>query len=278
AAASLNVLGKNCNDVTSAETVMMVKEHFIEEFGVPRYTVGWGCSGGSIQQYMIGDNFPGLLDGLLPQCSFPDQFGTGTLDARLILNYFLYGSGPGVKWTQDQIRDASGFGTYGQISTQGTLWAARIDPVPNRAGFPPNSSWLYTPVGRGDARYDPAKNPDGARPTTYDHNVNTLGRDKNGFARRPLDNVGVQYGLAALNAGKITREQFLDLNERIGGFDIDANFIPQRMTADRKATQAAYQTGKVMNGGGGLASVPILSFDVIYTDLLEAGDVHMKYN
>src|SRR5215510_13797652 len=173
------ITGNNCNDVTSAETVMMVKEHFIEEFGVPRYTVGWGCSGGSIQQYMIGDNFPGLLDGLLPQCSFPDQFGTGTLDARLILNYFLYGSGPGVKWTQDQIRDASGFGTYGQISTQGTLWAARIDPVPNRAGFPPNSSWLYNPVVPVDARYDPAKNPDGARSTTYDHNVNTLGRDKN---------------------------------------------------------------------------------------------------
>src|SRR5262249_17179723 len=165
ASASLNVLGNNCNDVTSAETVMMVKEHFIEEFGVPRYTVGWGCSGGSIQQYMIGDNFPGLLDGLLPQCSFPDQFGTGTLDARLILNYFMHGSGPGVTWTQDQIRAASGFGTYGQIFTQCTAWAARIDPVPNRAGFPANSSWLYNPVVPVDVRYDPATNPDRARST-----------------------------------------------------------------------------------------------------------------
>jgi hypothetical protein len=71
ASASLNVLGQNCNDVISAETMMMVKERFIESYGPPRWTVGWGCSGGGIQQYMIGDNYPGLLDGLLPQCSFP---------------------------------------------------------------------------------------------------------------------------------------------------------------------------------------------------------------
>ena len=50
------------------------------------------------------------------------------------------------------------------------------------------------------------------------------------------------------------------------------------MVADRKATRAAYETGKVLNGGGGLASVPILDVDVIYTDQSAAGDVHMKYN
>ena len=45
ASSSLNVLGNNCNDVTSGETMMMVKERFIEAFGVPRYTMGFGCSG-----------------------------------------------------------------------------------------------------------------------------------------------------------------------------------------------------------------------------------------
>ena len=275
ASASLNVLGSNCNDVTSAETLSMVKERFIKTIRPPRYTIGWGCSGGGIQQYMITDNYPGLLDGLVPQCSFPDVYATGTFDARLMLNYFL--SGAGVPWTQEELRLASGFGTYGQIVTQGTLWAARIDPVPNRLGFPPQSSWLYNPIVPLEVRYDPVSNPGGARATTYDHNINTFGRDENGFARRPLDNVGVQYGLAALNAGQITKEQFLDLNERIGGLDIDANFIPQRMVADLDATRAAYETGKVVNGGGGLASVPILDFDLIYSDLLPEGDVHMKY-
>ena len=74
ASASLNVLGNNCNHVISAETVMMVKERFIEAYGLPRYTIGWGCSGGAVQQYMVTDSYPGLLDGIVPQCSFPDLF------------------------------------------------------------------------------------------------------------------------------------------------------------------------------------------------------------
>ena len=283
ASSSLNVLGNNCNDVLSAETLMMVKERFIEEFGVPRYTMGFGCSGGAIQQYMIAANYPGLLDGLVPQCSFPDVYGTGTFDARLILNYFVYNAT--VPWTQDQIRAASGFGTFGQIYTQGTSWAARIDPDPVRPGFPPSipgfppnqSSYLYSSVVPNDVRYDPVSNPTGARASTYDHNINTFGVDKNGFARRPLDNVGVQYGLAALNAGQITKEQFLDLNDKIGGMDIDANFIPERMVADHEATKAAYRTGKI-NAEAALRFVPILDVDVIYTDTLAAGDVHMKYH
>ena len=272
ASSSLNVLGQNCNDVVSAETLMMVKERFIEAFGVPRYTMGFGCSGGAIQQYMIADNFPGLLDGLVPQCSFPDVYATGTFDARLLLNYYL--NNKGVPWTEQEITVASGFGTFGQIQTQGTSWAARIDPVPSRPGFP---SWNYNAIVPIDVRYDPVNNPDGARATTYDHNVNTFGRDENGFARRPLDNVGIQYGLAALNAGRITKAQFLDLNEKIGGLDIDANFTAERMEADPAARRAAYETGKVTNGGGGLASVPILDVDVIYTDQSTVGDVHMKY-
>jgi len=282
ASSSLNVLGNNCNDVLSAETLMMVKERFIERFGVPRYTMGFGCSGGAIQQYTIAANYPGLLDGLVPQCSFPDVHATGTFDARLMLNYFVYNAT--VPWTQDEIRAASGFGTFGQIYTQGTSWAARIDPSPVRPGFPPSilgfppnqSSWLYSSIVPIVARYDPVANPTGARATTYDHNVNTFGVDEHGFARRPLDNVGVQYGLAALNADQITKEQFLDLNEKIGGIDIDANFIPERMVADRDATRAAYQTGKI-NGGAALRFVPILDVDVIYNDKLAAGDVHMKY-
>jgi hypothetical protein len=63
--ASLNVFGTYANDVVSAETMMMVKEHFIEQFGVPAYTMGSGRSGGAMQQHMIGNNYPGLLDGIV---------------------------------------------------------------------------------------------------------------------------------------------------------------------------------------------------------------------
>ena len=134
ASGSLNVLGNNCNFVTSAETLMMVKEHFIETFGPPLYTMGFGCSGGSIQQHLIGDNYPGLLDGLTPSCSFPDVAGATTFDARLLYDYYNF-KDKGVTWTEDQIRQVSGFGTYGHIVNQGTSWAARIDPVPNRPNY-----------------------------------------------------------------------------------------------------------------------------------------------
>ena len=62
-----------------------------------------------------------------------------------------------------------------------------------------------------------------------------------GFALRPFDNVGVQYGLGALNAGIITTTQFLNLNEKIGGYDQDANYIANRVVGDPGAIKRAQQ-------------------------------------
>jgi hypothetical protein len=40
---------------------------------VPYYTVGVGGSGGAIQQYVFGQNHPGLLDAAIPQYSYSDM-------------------------------------------------------------------------------------------------------------------------------------------------------------------------------------------------------------
>jgi len=57
--------------------------------------------------------------------------------------------------------------------------------------------------------------------------INVFGFDSHtGFARTVFDNVGVQYGLNALNRGQITPDEFLDLNEKIGGIDVDGNSAP----------------------------------------------------
>lgn len=276
ASATLNVFGNNCNDLLAAETMMMVKEHFIETYGVPRYTIGRGCSGGSYQVHQIGDNYPGLLDGILPECSFPDVgfATTHTLsDARLLDHYFS--SSSTLDWTDEQRRAVAGFGSVGSIANLAN-GAARIDPVPARTDRRPSAE--FSPVVSPEVRYDPIANPAGARATIYDHTVNAYGRDPaTGFARRPLDNVGIQYGLQALNAGTISAEQFLDLNSRIGGFDIDANFTAARTVADRTAIDNAYRSGRLLNGGGGLASMPIIDYDYYYTDLEANGDIHMRY-
>ena len=107
--------------------------------------------------------------------------------------------------------------------------------------------------------YRAVTNPTGARCTVYDINVNSMGRDSlTGAARRPLDNVGIQYGLAALKARTITAAQFLDVNAGVCGFDIDGNIVTRRTSASTEALKVGYETGRINSGSGGLATVPIL--------------------
>ena len=61
----------------------------------------------------------------------------------------------------------------------------------------------------------------------------------------------------ALNAGLITTTQFLDLNEQVGGYDQDGNYIPSRSVGDAGAIRRAYQSGLQESATGGLASIPV---------------------
>jgi hypothetical protein len=263
---SLNVFGQNCNDLTAAESAMMTKELFVEHYGKPLYTVGFGCSGGSYQAHQITDNYPGIFDGIIVGCSFPDvAFGTVTFisDAWLLNEYFS--SDASVPWTQEQKRLVSGFATYATLPSM-AVSAGRIDPRRNCDIIPLPQ------------RYDPVTNPRGVRCDVYDHALNVYGADPaTGFARRPLDNVGVQYGLRALESGAIDVDQFLELNERIGGFDQDANIVADRTVADPAAVRTAYRTGRLTNGGGGLANVPIIDYRAYY-DTQSWGDIHVRYH
>ena len=68
----------------------MAKEHIITAYGTVRYTIGTGCSGGSLAQQWIANAYPGVYQGILPTCSFPDAWSTATqfLDYHLLLAYF----------------------------------------------------------------------------------------------------------------------------------------------------------------------------------------------
>ena len=85
-----NTFGTGANDVVSAETVSMIKERFVEQYGVPRFTIGTGGSGGAIQQHYIAQNYPGLLDAITPGVSYPDlaSIAIDVLDCRLVHHYF----------------------------------------------------------------------------------------------------------------------------------------------------------------------------------------------
>ena len=125
--------------------------------------------------------------------------------------------------------------------------------------------------------YDAKTNPHGARCSVYDHGANGFGRDpKTGFGRRPLDNVGVQYGLSTLNAETISKEQFLDLNSLIGGVDIDAKHTTSRTVGDPIALRRAYQSGRFLSTGGGLAQIPMIDYRA-YADF-KKGDPHQRFH
>ena len=260
AGATLNVTGTSCDDVISTETMLMVKEHFIEQVGVPRYTIGSGRSGGSMQQHLIGNNYPGLLDGIVPTASFADTitFLYPLMDCDLLDRAMTASRLP---WTAAQKEAVSGEGSWDYCT---------------------NNKLRYNPVGAEmncDAatiapamRFDAVTNPRGVRCTYQDNMVNVFGRDpQTGFARRPFDNVGVQYGLAAFNAGAITFDYFLDVNRRAGGHDVNGNIVPERTVADPEALRLAYETGRINDAAHGLSAMPIMDMRP-YTD--NSPDVH----
>jgi hypothetical protein len=246
------------NAVLQGETLMMLKEHFIKTYGIPKWTVGFGGSGGAIQQLLIAQMYPGLLDGLQPSLSFPDS-SMQTADSGLLQNFWRKADAAG--WT-----DAKKAAVGGYALGTTAAWERSFVPISLAANAKGCALKDESKV------YDPAKNPKGVRCTSQEMRVNIYGRDpKTGFARKTQDNVGVQYGLMALNSGAISVDEFLELNQKIGGNDIDGNYIPERVAGDAIAIRAAYQSGLLNSGGGGLATVPILHTRP-YAD--QQGDIH----
>jgi hypothetical protein len=250
----------HCNSVLQGETLMMLKEHFIEHYGAPKWTVGTGGSGGAIQQLTITQMMPGLLDGLQPSLAFPDS-ALHTADCGLLENYWK--TADGKKLSKEKRGAIEGFfpGTCAS-------WARSFVPIldaSNKKGCGLTDMSLV---------YDPRTNPKGARCTITDLRVNIYGRDpKTGFARKPDDNVGLQYGLKAVNDGAISVDEFLTLNEKIGGNDIDGAFIKARSVGDPIALKALYASGLMNSGGGGLKNVPILDYRW-YSD--SVSDIHSR--
>lgn len=259
ATSGLTVHGSNANDVVSAETIMMVKEHVIEAYGPIRYTIGMGCSGGGLQQYIIANSYPGLLDGLMPTCSYPDIWTTAqeVLDCALLHRYFT-GDGLPMWLNPLQFSQVEGHST----PTVCQSWDSLLAPVfeaAKAANCNIDASEVYNATG----------NPGGARCTLSDYTIAALGpRERSswgpveqglgrGFARRPLSNAGIQYGLGELLSGRISAAQFVDLNTRVGCLDIDGVKTESRCEADRGSEALAFRAGLV-NDARFLDQVPII--------------------
>jgi len=265
AGGSLNVFGTYANDVVSAETMMMVKEHFIEQYGPIKWTIGSGRSGGSMQQHAIANNYPGLLDAIVPTASFADvlTFQTTMLDCELLDHAMTASKQP---FTTEQKTAVSGFSHWDYCTNNKLRYAAVAADI--------NCDPQTVPMA---TRFDPAKKPDGVRCTYQDAYASVYGKDpKTGFARRPFDNTGVQYGLKAFNDGKVNFNQFLDINRLAGGHDINGNIVSERTVADAEGLRIAYESGRVNDGAHGLTQLPIIDMRP-YTEG-PGGNVHDTFD
>ena len=143
------------NAVLQGEALMMLKEYFIERYGMPKWTLGSGGSGGAIQQLLITEIYPGLLDGLQPSASFPDST-MHTPDCGLFQNFWR--NADSAVWTDAKKTAVEGY-------TKGTCaaWERTFVPVytaTNARGCALNDASKI---------YDPVKNPTGARCTSAGH-------------------------------------------------------------------------------------------------------------
>lgn len=261
-----NTFGTGGDEVVSAETLMMIKERFIEQYGVPKYTVGLGSSGGAIQQHLIAHNYPGLLDALTPVRNYPDVMSVATdvIDCGLLNNYFATAVNP-ANWPAARQAKVNGYAVDSRNTntTNCNGWQAFAADWPG----PTNGFDAVVPLA---LRYDPLTNPGGARGTLQDGSVNSMGiNPQTGFARQPYDNIGVQYGLVALQAGDITVAEFLDLNEKVGGIDIDGKLVPTRSQGDLIGIENAYRHGRVNDGEN--LTMPIIQYRN-YVDFVS--DIH----
>ena len=251
AASHLTNNGSNTNNTLAAETVMMMKERIIENYGPIRYTMSDGCSGGSIMQDSITSAYPGLVQGTQPNCTYQDMLSTWieVTDCGLIqANYYATPNGAALSTAK---RTAINGQVQGFCTTWTGSFLGALNPkTANNCGTSFPAALVYS-----------ATNPNGVRCDTYDHDASMLGTfiDTDGLAKAntPRDNIGIQYGLIALQTGAITPEEFVQLNEGAGGYDADRNWVPSRMQANPAVLHTLYSGGLVSDGRQ-LAKVAII--------------------
>jgi len=269
ASSTLNVFGNNANDVLSAETLTMVKAQFSKTYGLPAYTIGFGASGGAMQQHLIANNYPGLLDGLMPSYSWPDLFTVIPMvtDCTLLERAFQFGS---EVWSYKEKTAVAGYSGWnvcnnGPSAVRASDWAHMFSPYWVNATRQGNYVLNCVSAIPDQYLYDPISNPGGARCEVYAASKNLLGLDPSKqVVQRPLDNVGLQYGLAAFQKGEISAEKFVQLNEFVGGYDEDGRLVSARTSASLSALRLAYEGGRIAQQQPG-TTVPIIDFRV-YTE------------
>ena len=266
---SMTDSARNSNRVLMSETVMMMKEHISDTYGSIQYTIGSGCSGGSINSNMAASISPGLLDGVTTTCTYPDSETTSMEvgDCVLLVEAYqkpawltLTGSltqaqinakKAAVNGHPDQSACHAWYNAFGNNGRAGLYLGASVSnntsgAITRATTFSNNcelpSSAVYDPANAATTAALPRCN-------AWSWAESIWGKAAGSPAARDTrDNVGVQYGLKALRDNAINAEEYVTLNELVGGIDRDSTPRAARSQADTAALEIAYRAGIVASG------------------------------
>jgi hypothetical protein len=268
----------NNNELLSAETIMMVREHIIETYGEIRYTMSDGGSGGSMMQTTPATVMPGLLNGLMTTISYQDAVSTWieTKDCGLLNTY--YSTPQGSPLSAAQRAAINGHLSSGYCTTWVNSFLPQFLPTNTNncgGGFP--ASIVYHPTLRPNGvRCDTDGGPQEPQWGTF------VDIDGNTKTKLPYDNVGVQYGLKVLQEGVISPEEFVRLNEGVGSYNNDRVWsggtpssptIPAaRVVAQTDVLPTIYKSG-ILADGKQLAKAAIIDMRAHSNN----PDIHMPW-
>ena len=251
---TLNHPTNSCNAFLAGETTMMGKEHFIESSACRISRSAWVRSGGAYTSLQIADAFPGLFDGILINATFPDALSIASRASTRICSPTILRR-PARRHAH---RGAEGRGHRlpGHEGVRRRRQSERSAPIRCR---PRRHRGLQAGgVERGDAgrRCDtmPATNPQRRAPDGLRRRaINIYGVDpKTGFALRPFDNVGVQYGLEGAEGRRHRAGSSSSISTSGSAASIRTpTTCASRSIGDAGAIKRAYQGGVTLGGGGG---------------------------
>lgn len=227
------------------DTALRVKQQFSSRYGEPEYTIGFGDSGGGLQQYLMAQNHPGLIDGGVAIIAYPDMVTQVTygLDCELLEYYFDHLAEDKDFWIDPQHRswiEGLSFTRETNLNEidriqQLTSYLNFRSPPKREGGTECNRNWRGISANANNPhfsthypRYSDVVN----RSTYWNHwqdNRDFYGTDADGRGQVPSSNVGVQYGLQAWKDGRITAAQFFDINRKIGSWKTQSELQQERL-------------------------------------------------
>ncbi|QHJ01158.1 hypothetical protein GT347_26120 [Xylophilus rhododendri] len=270
----------NSNRSLMAETLGLMKAHIAAHYGPVAFVMATGGSGGAINAQVAASLAPGLIDGAVIGGQFPDAQTTEieVLDCQLLVQAYQHPAwralmaSEGVAPQAEALKkaainghvDASGchgwFNTFAALPQPGNyVQRVVVSPAGQWMPFGPLKNNCDLPAA---LVYDRTNNPAGVRCGIADWSAPVFGTAPAQPGATPRtydtqDNEGVQYGLKALREGAINGEEFVLLNEIVGGLDADAQPQAARSRADLQALEVAYRSGLVADGLA-LARLPVI--------------------